>query len=119
MPIRRGPNSGGGGPNLANPEGSQLAGVIFLPIRKGPTSVGSKFGGLLFLPTRRSPIYVNLEGSNSEESYFCQPGGVLFMSIRRDPNSEGSYFVKKKNYERGRRDPKTYVDESKTHSEKY
>ena len=92
------------GPNFVNPKGSQFGVVLFLSVRRGPIFVnpeGSLFGGVQFLPIRWGPIFVNPEGS--------QFGSVLFLSIQRGP----------RNNERINRDPKTSVDESKTHSEKY
>ena len=89
---------------MVDPKGSQYGVVLFLSVRRGPIFVnpeGSLFGGVLFLPIRRGPNFVNPEGS--------QFGGVLFLSIQRVP----------RNNERKNRDPKTSVDESKTHSEKY
>ena len=90
---------------MVNPEGSQIGGVLIcqsggVPIGRGPISAnpeGTKSERSFFLSIRRGP--------NSERSSFCQPRGVL----------ETIFFFN----ERERRDPKTNVNESKTHSEKY
>ena len=61
LPIRRGPNS----------ERSCFYQSGGIPIRRGPLLAnleGSQFGGTLFLPMRR--------GHNSEVSFFCLSVGV-------------------------------------------
>ena len=90
---------------FTNPEGSQSgrvanfcqsAGVLLLPIQKGPIFAnpeGSYFcqsGRVKFLPIRKGPIFVNPEGS-----IFCQFERVQILSIRKGPifaNPEGSFF---------------------------
>ena len=100
-------------------------GKFILPIRRGPNSEGSRFSLIWkshILPIRRRP--------NSEGLCFGQSGGVLFPksgglpirrvllfaypegSLKADPERLRNLF-----YERNRKVPNTFVNESKTFSE--